>query len=149
MTLAFSTDDGSKMRTLPWAWRLVGCESSWRSNILPKDSVWDCQIWLRKPATSGLSGFIALRFIADLAGATQPLPLQSVCWSLHAAICHRAIGNKNGKTYVPLWSSQRTWSGLLAGGLPSWTKSSILSCGVPILIPSPQSPRLMVASWIL
>ena len=81
-----------KCEPLPWAWRLVGCESSWRSNILPKDSVWDCQIWLRKPATSGLSGFIALRFIADLAGATQPLPLQSVCWSLHAVICHRAIG---------------------------------------------------------
>jgi hypothetical protein len=38
--------------------------------------------------------------------------------------------HKNGKMYVPLWSSQRTWSGLLAGGLPSWTNSSILSCRV-------------------
>jgi hypothetical protein len=51
--------------------------------------------------------------------------------------------HKNGKTYVPLWSSQRTWSGLLAGGLPSWTQSSILSCRVTNCYSLPPEPRLM------
>ena len=68
------------------------------------------------------------RFSADRSSASQPPPLQSVRWSLHFAMCHRAIGIRTARHTFPLWSSQRTWSGLLTGGLPLWVNSSILSC---------------------
>ena len=37
------------------------------------------------------------RFSADRASASQPPPLQSVCWSLHSAMCHRAIGIRTAR----------------------------------------------------